>query len=83
LNVYHIGTSNEIRLSDLATEIGKLFEVDINVLPGKLAEGGTLRRCPDISKLKKLGFNPDTSLVDGLDIARTWYIENKGLKPEN
>ena len=83
LNVYHIGTSNEIKLSELAIEISKLFDVDINVIPGKLAEGGTLRRCPDISKLKKLGFNPNTSLDAGLGIAKTWYIENRGLKPEN
>ena len=32
LNVYHIGTSNEIKLSELAIEISKLFEIDINAV---------------------------------------------------
>ena len=82
LNVYHIGTSNEIKLSELAVEISKLFDTNINVVPGKLTEGSTLRRCPDISKLRKLGFNPDTSLADGLEVSKSWYIKNKNLKPE-
>ena len=80
LNVYHIGTSNEIKLSELAEIIGKLFDTEINVVPGKLAEGGTLRRCPNISKLEKLGFSPDTSLKEGLNIAKKWYIKNKNLR---
>ncbi len=80
LNVYHIGTSNEIKLSEVATIIGKLFDADINVVPGKLAEGGTLRRCPDITKLKKLGFKPNVSLEEGLNLTKKWYIENKDLK---
>ncbi len=82
LNVYHIGTSNEIKLSELAIEISKLFQIDINVIPGKLTEGSTLRRCPDISKLQALGFNPGISLADGLEISKSWYIKNKDLKPE-
>ena len=82
LNVYHIGTSNEIKLSELAIEISKLFETDINVIPGKLTEGSTLRRCPDISKLQELGFNPGISLADGLETSKRWYIKNKDLKPE-
>ena len=80
LNVYHIGTSNEIKLSEVATLIGKLFDFEINVIPGKLAEGGTLRRCPDITKLEKLGFKPNISLEEGLNLAKNWYIKNIHLK---
>jgi nucleoside-diphosphate-sugar epimerase len=80
LNVYHIGTSNEIKLSEVATLIGKLFDFEINVIPGKLAEGGTLRRCPDITKLEKLGFKPNVSLEEGLNLAKNWYIKNINLK---
>lgn len=81
LNVYHIGTSNEIKLCDLAQEIASLFEVKINIIPGDLAQGGTLRRCPDISKLKELGFNPQIALKDGLKDTKRWYVGNKHLKP--
>jgi nucleoside-diphosphate-sugar epimerase len=81
LNVYHIGTSNEIKLSDLAEQIASLFEVKINLIPGDLAQGGTLRRCPDITKLKGLGFDPQTTLEEGLQASKKWYVENKNLKP--
>lgn len=83
LNVYHIGTSNEIKLASLAEEIAKLFNVRINLIPGKLAQGGTLRRCPDIKKLRALGFEPLTPLEKGLQISKEWYIVNKNLKPIN
>ncbi len=81
LNVYHIGTSNEIKLSQLAEEIAQLFNVNINIIPGNLAQGGTLRRCPDISKLIGLGFNPNTPLKTGLELSKGWYVSNKNLRP--
>ena len=81
LNVYHIGTSDEIPLSQLAQTVARIFNVEINLIPGALAEGGTLRRCPDIKKLRGLGFNPEISLENGLQISKDWYTENKHLKP--
>jgi len=81
LNVYHIGTSDEIPLSQLAQTVARIFNVEINLIPGALAEGGTLRRCPDITKLRGLGFNPEISLENGLQISKDWYTENKHLKP--
>jgi len=81
LNVYHIGTSNEIQLSELAKTVASLFDAEINLIPGALAEGGTLRRCPDITKLRGLGFNPEIPLEKGLQISKDWYVANKHLKP--
>jgi len=81
LNVYHIGTSEEIKLSALAFKIAKLFDIKINLVPGQLAQGGTLRRCPDISKLASLGYQPSAKLEDGLKTTKDWYIENTHLKP--
>ena len=81
LNVYHIGTSDEIKLSELAKTVARIFDAKINLIPGALAEGGTLRRCPDITKLKGLGFNPETPLDKGLKISKDWYVANKHLKP--
>ena len=81
MNVYHIGTSDEIKLCDLAQEIASLFDIKINIIPGDLAQGGTLRRCPDITKLQELGFNPKIALKDGLEVTKKWYVGNKHLKP--
>ena len=52
MNIYHIGTDKEVAIKDVATKIGKYFNKHIEVIPGKDAEGGTPRRCPDINKLK-------------------------------
>ena len=80
LNVYHIGTSNEIKLYELAHQIASLFDTKIDIVPGDLAQGGTLRRCPDITKLRGLGFDPQTTMEEGLKVTKQWYVENKHLK---
>jgi len=79
LGIYHIGTDEEITIADAATEVGNYFGREIEVRPGKLQAGGTLRRCPDISKLRSLGFAPKTSFKDGVPLIARWYDENSGL----
>ncbi|MBL7055957.1 SDR family NAD(P)-dependent oxidoreductase [Candidatus Woesearchaeota archaeon] len=76
LNIYHIGTQEEISIKDVAIELGKYFGKEVEVIPGKEAEGGTKRRCPDISKLKSLGYSPKVSLQEGLKITAEWYDKN-------
>jgi nucleoside-diphosphate-sugar epimerase len=50
--IYHIGSDEEITIRDLAARIGKIVGVDLDIRPGELAQGGTPRRCPDISKMR-------------------------------
>ena len=63
-------------ISYVALEIGKYFGKDVNIVPGKPAEGGTKRRCPDITKLRKLGYHPKVPFAKGLAITAKWYDEN-------
>ena len=65
----------------MAVEIGNFFEKNINIVSGESTEGSTSRRCPDISKLKKLGFIPEVNLKEGLPIAARWYIDHANEKP--
>jgi nucleoside-diphosphate-sugar epimerase len=76
LNIYHIGNDQEITVEQLAREVGRIFGRDVKVVPGKLQPGGTLRRCPDITKLRGLGFQPRTSLAEGLARTVSWYREH-------
>lgn len=73
LQIYNIGTMQEISVKQLVKEIGACFNINARVVPGKLNLGSTQRRCPDITKLKKLGFKPKTSLKDGLQKTVEWY----------
>jgi nucleoside-diphosphate-sugar epimerase len=73
LNVYHIGTDEEITIEQLAQAVGRHFGREVRVLPGALKPGGTPRRCPDITKLKALGYEPRASLEAGLSRTIPWY----------
>src|SRR5439155_729424 len=55
-NIYHVGTQDEITIAALAVKIGAACGVAVRPVPSAPAAGGTTRRCPDISKLRRLGY---------------------------
>ena len=73
LEIYNIGTMEETSITQLAQEIGRCFNKKIKLATGELKAGSTLRRCPDTTKLKKLGFRPKFSLKNGLQSTVEWY----------
>jgi nucleoside-diphosphate-sugar epimerase len=76
LGIYNIGTMEEIQIERLAHLVADYYGRRIEVVPGELARGSTARRCPDITKLRMLGYQPRYSLRDGLAIIAQWYDEN-------
>ena len=58
LGIYHVGTTEEIAIADLAQRIAACAKREMELVPGASRAGGTLRRCPDISKLGRLGYKP-------------------------
>jgi nucleoside-diphosphate-sugar epimerase len=81
--VYHIGSDEEVSIRDLAARIGKIVGVDLDVRPGELQVGGTPRRCPDIGKMRALGWSPAVGLDDGLERTVAWYREHRDDVPAN
>ena len=81
LGIYNIGSPEEVAISEVVSIVGDYFSRTIQVVPGPLAEGGCLRRCPDISKIAALGYQPKTSLREGLPTLADWYVENAALTP--
>ena len=71
--IYHIGTTEEIRIRELAERIAECLGVRIQLVPAQEAAGGTERRCPDTRKLQALGFRPQVSLSAGLRRTVAWY----------
>ena len=82
LGIYHIGTMEEIAVADLARRMAKLIGREIELIAGPLQAGGTPRRCPDISKLEKLGYKPRVPLDRGLKTTLDWYWRNADLAPK-
>lgn len=75
LGIYHVGTEEERSIADVARGVARCFGREIALVPGKLQQGSTARRCPDISKLRSLGFEPKVSFEDGLQRTVQWYAE--------
>lgn len=80
LGIYNIGTTEEISIEQVAIETGKYFGREVQIIPGESVKGGVLRRCPEISKLKKLGYMPKFTFQRGLKITAQWYDENSHKK---
>jgi nucleoside-diphosphate-sugar epimerase len=76
LGIYHIGTQEEVTIAEVARHVAACFHREIHLVPGALQPGGTPRRCPDIARLRALGFAPKTSLRDGIAATVAWYQQN-------
>lgn len=81
LNVYHIGTMEEVPIAEVARKVGRWFGREIELAAGEPAAGGTARRCPDIAKLAALGYAPRFTLDEGLPRLAEWYVEHAEEAP--
>lgn len=82
LGIYHIGTMDERSIRSVAVEVGRCFDREVDIVPGPLTAGSTLRRCPDIAKLRALGFNPRHPFPSGLRETVRWYAEHLAEAPQ-
>lgn len=73
--LYHLGTQQEVSIADVARILGSSLGVEVVLVPGPLQPGGTRRRCPDITKLASLGYQPQVSLQAGMASAARWYAD--------
>ena len=64
--IYNIGTTEKVKISQLAYLIAKIFKKKIKIMKSKLLKGSPNKRCPDIRKIKKLGFKQKISLKNGI-----------------
>ncbi len=76
MNIYHIGSIEEVPIRHLAELVGEAMGVELSIKTGPAPEGGTPRRCPDIGKMRCLGYNPAVSLREGVARTVKWYLEH-------
>lgn len=81
LGIYHVGTMEEITMADLAHRIAACLDRNIRVVPGELRPGSPLRRCPDIGRVRALGYEPRIRLDAGLPNVVGWYDRHADLAP--
>jgi nucleoside-diphosphate-sugar epimerase len=81
LGIYHVGTTEEITIADLARRIARTAGRQIALEPSQVRAGSTARRCPDISKLAALGYRPRVPLDQGLPPVLRWYWDHEEMAP--
>jgi UDP-glucose 4-epimerase len=75
--IYHIGNDHEVSILDLVERLGTIMGGKLQVQPTEGPEGGTPRRCPDISKIRALGYSPKVDLTEGLRRTAEWYLAHR------
>jgi len=76
LGIYHVGNPEEISVNQVVEHIFKEFGREPSIVHGPLTQGSTQRRCPDISKLRSLGYEPTISFEQGLPSLVHWYKQH-------
>jgi nucleoside-diphosphate-sugar epimerase len=71
--IYHIGMDSEQTIRQLIHGIGDALEIEISAKAGELRPGGTKRRCPDIRKIQRLGYERTDRFNTGLVETVEWY----------
>jgi UDP-glucose 4-epimerase/UDP-glucuronate decarboxylase len=77
-DVVNVGSDQgELTMRSLAETMFRLFghhpRLDLQPAP----KGSVPRRCPDISKLRKLGYEPRVGLEEGLQRTHAWYAAER------
>ena len=71
----NVGTGKDITIEDLAKMIASIIEFKGEIVWDDSKPDGTFRKLLDISKLKKLGWNPRININEGLKKTIDWYKE--------
>tara|TARA_B100001123_G_C15303794_1_gene1021901 strand:+ start:555 stop:1505 length:951 start_codon:yes stop_codon:yes gene_type:complete len=77
LEIYNIGTNEEIKIIDVVKKILKLFNKKNKISIGKIKKGSPIRRQPEIKKIKSLGFKQKINFDAGLSKTIDWYKKNQ------
>lgn len=81
MQIYHVGNPEEVTILDVVRRLFAHLGREPQVITDELPAGGPERRCPDIGKLRTLGFEPRVSLTQGLPSLIDWYMANAHLIP--
>jgi nucleoside-diphosphate-sugar epimerase len=77
--IYNIGNPEELAVAEVARAIIHEFGRSAELQPSTLPQGSVLRRCPDITKLRHLGFIPKIPFATGIKLVVEWYRDNYRL----
>ena len=74
--IINVGTGNDLTISQLANMVKTAINFKGKIKWDITKPDGIPRKLLDISKLKKLGWRPKTSLEQGIKNEYEWYLQN-------
>jgi len=77
--IVHVGNDRETSIKDLVQAMAKTLNVKLEIRQGPMPQGSAPRRCPNIHKLRALGYEPQISLEEGLKRTLQWYKQNSKI----
>ena len=76
IDLLNVGSGDEISILDLANKIKNVIGFEGKIELDKSKPDGNPRKLLDSSKLNKLGWHSETTLVEGLTKTYNWYKQN-------
>ena len=73
--LYNVGSGNEISIKNLAYLIKKIVNYNGSIKWDSSKPDGTPRKLMDSSKIKKLGWNHNINLEEGIIKTYNWYLK--------
>lgn len=70
---YNVGREQESSIHDVATKVAAVLGFRARIVSGPGAAGAPSRRCPQMDRLRSLGFEARTTLDSGLEATVPWY----------
>lgn len=64
----NVGTGEDIEIGEVAKIIGKKMKFQGELFFDSTKPDGTMRKLLDVSRIKSLGWKPEISLDEGLDL---------------
>ncbi len=74
-HVYNVGNPQEVSIKKLAEKIIEYTNSKSKITYSSLPKDDPLRRVPDITKMKSLGWEPKVHWEDGLKLTIKWFKE--------
>lgn len=78
----NLGASSDVPICDLVRLVCKVVGYRGNIYFDTSRPDGTPRKLMDSGQLASLGWQPKTSLEDGLEATYRWYVENVATQKE-
>ena len=80
-NDYNVGSGKSHTINQICKILKDISkkEFKIKISKTKIRKNESIKYQSDSSKLRKLGWKPETSLVEGLRITYNWHLNNSGM----